>query len=188
MEATTPADVPKPAQPRWYATTPANFLFAVLVLMVPVAAFSYAWLAKERQKERERRQRYEAYEQQALAQREAIDELIREQMRQRDFKGSKLDYCRDNRPVFGFLIGKDVSLYPQLTSRGFVVTDQFLPLLQKGNAQEWMEETGSEHEYLAFKTDIWDFRSKDVPFMDTLIIAIHDGKIVACRLFADVPY
>jgi hypothetical protein len=51
-----------------------------------------------------------------------------------------------------------------------------------------MMETGSENEYLGFRTDIWDFRTADVPFMDTLIIAIRDGKIVAYRFIAEATY
>ena len=140
----------------------------------------------------EERQIREAVKQETLAQRAVIDDLIRDQMRILNVSSSKQEFCATNKgSLFDFLIGEDIESYAPLTDCADVVSDQYLAwsVLQKESVHEWMLETGGENEYLAFKTDIWDFRTEGgVEFFDTLVVAIHDGKIVAYRFFAEVPY
>jgi hypothetical protein len=134
----------------------------------------------------------EAVKQKTLAQRAVIDDLIRNQMKILNVRSSKQEFCATNKgSLFDSLIGEDIASYAPLLDCGDVVNDQYLSwsVLQKENVREWMVETGGENEYLAFKTDIWDFRTEGgVEFFDTLVVAIHDGKIVAYRFFAEAPY
>jgi hypothetical protein len=166
---------------RFFSAKP-QFSLAALMLMTAVATIPSLWLARAQWEVRQQ----EAYRQRGLSQRDAIDELILDEMKQRGFKSSKLAYVqqqgRDS--VLDFLIGKDVALYPQLRGCGNTVNDRRAARV----VREWMMETGSEKEYLGFSTDIWDFGTADVPFMDTLLIAIHDGKVVAYRFIADAAY
>lgn len=135
-------------------------------------------------------QLHEAENERALSQRESIDGLLRDQMKLLDTRLSKQEFCLTNKSsLLDFLIGKEVASYPQLAGSGDAVTAQFLlHVVQSEKIREWMTQTGSENEYLAFQTDIWDFRTQDVEFSDTLILAIRDGKIAAYRFFAQTPY
>ncbi len=62
-------------------------------------------------------------------------------------------------------------------------------MLQKENAILWMAEQNNGSSFLAFATDIWDFRYEGgVQFPDTLIIAVRNDLIVDYRTFAECPY
>jgi hypothetical protein len=46
MTEANPADAPKPTKPRWYAPTPAKFLFAVLVMQSELfLSAHYRWFS-----------------------------------------------------------------------------------------------------------------------------------------------
>lgn len=127
-----------------------------------------------------------------IAQRDAIDLLVQEQMKEHAFPGSKQEFAAKSwRTIFDSLVGKEIAAYSQLEELGDTVDESYVTqhMLQKENAHRWMADQSNGSGFLAFATDIWDFRHEGgVQFPDTLIIAVQDGLIVGYRTFAECPY
>ncbi|MFO0939452.1 MAG: hypothetical protein U0930_01665 [Pirellulales bacterium] len=127
-----------------------------------------------------------------LAQRDAIDLIVQDQMKKQGIATSKQDYAAKNwSALFDSLIGSRMDQYPQLAELGDEVADEFISknMVQKENVTRWINEQKSGSSFLAFATDVWDFRTEGgTMFTDTLIIAIDNGQIIGYRMFAECPY
>ena len=127
-----------------------------------------------------------------IVQRDVVDQWLITQMTLQESKLSKQRYSAERRTtLFDFLIGESALTYPRFLEAADAVDERYIEkyVLQKENVREWIKEVGITKEYFAFATDVWDFRYEGgVQFLDTLIVAVEDGKIIDYRMFAECPY